>query len=458
DTIVAVATPPGVGAVAMLRISGHGAQAAMSACFCPYRSGRFTAATLRRGELLHPQTGERLDDAMAVLFFAPRSYTGEDVAELHVHGGAGVVASCLAAVLTTGARLAEPGEFTRRAFQNGRMDLAQAEAVADLINAESRLAAKAAAARLEGSLGRALRALRDELTAWLVEIEAHVDFPDEVPSPPSAALGDCIAAQRGRIAALLAESGPAKALRDGISCVIAGPPNAGKSSLMNALLDAERAIVSHIPGTTRDIVEDRVAVDGVVLQLRDTAGLRIAADEIEAEGIHRARKAIAQATLVLLVIDGSQQLNRDGLAALAATSGMTRIVLCNKSDLGTSGLESVREAAIHGCAANRTKVMSGSVRDRRTIDAVRSDIAALGWGGGIVDPQATLVANSRQVEALTRAQEALTSAAATVAADLPIDLVSLDLRVALAACAQLTGEAVDEAVLDGIFARFCVGK
>ncbi len=242
--------------------------------------------------------GQRFDDALALAFLAPHSYTGEDVVELQVHGGAGVVASVLASSLAAGARLAAPGEFTRRAFVNGKLDLAQAEAVADLIDAQSRQAAAAAAVRLEGALGRALREYRETLTARLVEIEAHVDYPDEVPAPDSAALARVVREQREGVDALLAGSGAARVLRDGLDCVIAGPPNAGKSSLLNALVDAERAIVSETPGTTRDIVEEHVAVDGVVLRLRDTAGLRITADAVEAEGVARAKRAIGDAELV----------------------------------------------------------------------------------------------------------------------------------------------------------------
>ena len=274
DTIAAIATPPGVSAVAIVRVSGPDARAVAAAVFEPFRGGALRAAHARRGWLRDPATRQRVDDALALLFPAPNSYTGEDVVELHVHGGAGVVASALAHVVSAGARLAGPGEFTRRAFVNGKLDLAQAEAVADLIDAQSRQAAAAAAARLEGALGRELRVLREALTARLVELEAHVDYPDEVPPPDVPAFERTLAHQLARIDELLAGSGPARALRDGIDCVIAGPPNAGKSSLLNALLDAERAIVSDTPGTTRDIVEDRVAVDGVVLRLRDTAGLR----------------------------------------------------------------------------------------------------------------------------------------------------------------------------------------
>ena len=406
-----------------------------------------------------PGSGERVDDALAVSFPAPHSYTGEDVVELHVHGGAGVVAACMLSALSSGARLAQPGEFTRRAFVNGRMDLAQAEAVADVIDAQSRLAAKAAVNRLDGSVGRALSELRRVLMARLVEIEAHVDYPDEVPAPSSDETASLVRAQRETVGRLVAGAGAAKVLRDGIDCVIAGPPNAGKSSLLNALLDAERAIVSNVPGTTRDVIEDRVAVDGVVLRLRDTAGLRQTGDAIEAQGVARARAAIERSELILLVIDGSHPLEVDERAALELTDGRTRIVICNKGDLGDAGVRELR--VLRPDVANagpRTAFVAGSVRDQTCIAAVREEIARLGWGGGAIDANAALVANVRQIDAIVRAREALDHAFATIEAGHPIDMLSGDLRAAIAAYGEVTGETVTQEVLDGIFSRFCVGK
>jgi tRNA modification GTPase len=440
--------------VAIVRISGPGALEIAGHCFRPAHEARWVAQQMRRGWIVDHRDGTRIDDALAVLFAAPSSYTGEDVVELHVHGGAGVVASCLSTVLSCGARLAQPGEFTRRAFVNGRIDLAQAEAVADLIAAESRLAAKAAAARLEGAAGRGLREMRGELLARLTEIEAHVDYPDEVPPPNAELLAASIAAQRRRIAELLSGAGSARTLRDGIDCVIAGPPNAGKSSLLNALVDAERAIVSDVPGTTRDIVEDRVAVDGVVLRLRDTAGLRVSADAIEAEGIARAKRAIGDAELVILVVDGSKTMGADERAAIDLTQDAARIVLCNKCDLGDAGRQELLSEGFGSSGA----FVAGSVRDAGTIDAMRGAIARLGWGGGAIDANRALVASGRQIEALTRAKSALEQAEATISEGHPVDLITVDVRAALAALGEVTGETVTAELLDEIFSRFCVGK
>jgi len=459
DTIAAIATPPGVAAIAIVRISGPDARAIRSACFHARRDSHVSAGQLVRGSLREPDTGRSIDDALAVLFEAPRSYTGEDVVELHVHGGSGVVSAALAAVLRAGARLAQPGEFTRRAFLNGRMDLAQAESVADLIAAQTEASAKAAAVRLEGALGRSLRDMRTELMDRLVELEAHVDYPDEVPAPDAAQLARCVESQRLRIAALLAGSGAARVLRDGIDCVIAGPPNAGKSSLLNALVEAERVIVSEVPGTTRDVVEERLAVDGVVLRLRDTAGLRATRDAIEAEGVTRAREAIERAELVILVIDGSSPLRDDERAAIAATAQAPRIVLCNKSDLGDLGLRELRASVPDAVAENASSAfIAGSVRSADTIERIRAAISRLGWGGAALDANAALVANARQIEALSRARAALEHARATLENGLPLDLLSGDFGDAVAAYGEVTGETVTDEVLDGIFSRFCVGK
>jgi tRNA modification GTPase len=459
DTIAAVATPPGASAVAIIRISGPHAHDIARKCFVP-RVVRHALPRSRlvRGWIRDPLTQDNLDDALTVWFARPRSFTGEDLVELHLHGGAGVVAACLSLVLRLGARLATPGEFSQRAFVNGRMDLAEAEAVGDLIAAESERAAKAAAHRLAGGAGARLHQLRAELLDRLVEIEAHVDYPDEVEMPDVTRLTTCIREQVETVAEMLAGSDQARVLRDGIVCVIAGPPNAGKSSLLNALLQTERAIVSDIPGTTRDVIEDRVVIDGVVLRLFDTAGLRSSADRLEAEGVARAGRAIGSAELVITVIDGSKGLDGDAEAAIDQTSDYRRILFLNKLDLGTLGAEEMRERYPgFGQPSYAAALVAGSVFWPKTIEEMRQAIRVLGWGGSI-DGNRALVANARQIEALTRARQSLGHALATVENAYPVDMLSGDLRDAVAAFGEVTGDTVTEEVLSGIFARFCVGK
>lgn len=459
DTIAAPATAPGVSAIAIIRMSGPRAREIARRCFVPAHVSADRcfdeAGRLRRGFLIDPATAEKIDDALLAVFRAPRSYTGEDLVEFQMHGGAGVVAACLGILLANGARLAAAGEFTKRAFLNGRLDLAQAEAVADVIAAETVVASRAAARRVTGSAGRGLRALRAELLDRLVEIEAHVDYPDEVPEPDVPALMATLRAHERRLEELLSGAKAARALRDGIDCVIAGPPNAGKSSLLNALLDAERAIVSEQPGTTRDIIEDRVAIDGVVLRLRDTAGLRETADPIEAEGVERAHRALGEAELVITVVDGSRVPTSDDRAVLALAVAAPQVVLFNKLDLGNAGATELRG---HMRAAERREVVEGSVRWRPTVDQLRGAIARLGWGGETIPAGGDFLANMRQIEALMRARECLTRACDTLAQRWPVDLACADLRDAIAAYGEVSGESVSAEVLDGIFSRFCVGK
>lgn len=458
QTIVAVATPPGVSAIAVVRVSGSRAHEIARACFAPRRAvAKPAPAKLIRGWLHDTATGARLDDALAAYFFSPHSFTGEDLVEFHLHGGAGVVLACIALVIAAGARLASAGEFTRRAFANGRMDLAAAEAIADLISAESERAAKAAAHRLSGGAGAAVAAMRAELLVRLVEIEGHVDYPDEVPPPDPALLADSIRAQAQRIAEMLAGAREARALRDGLVCVIAGPPNAGKSSLLNALLEADRAIVSDVPGTTRDVIEDKAVIHGVVLRLFDTAGLRATEDPLEAQGVARASRAIGAAELTITVVDGSAPLGADALAALERTAESPGIVLANKLDLAPEHADDVKRNLARFSRNGNRVVIAGSIRWGETIASVRASIAELGWGGA-ADGERALVANMRQIEALTRARVALAQASATLEQGRPIDLVTSDLREAIAAFGEVTGDTVTEEVLDGIFSRFCVGK
>jgi tRNA modification GTPase len=455
QTIAAIATPPGVSAIAIVRVSGPRAHDIARACFTPLRGGKPAAAKLTRGWVRDPKTGERVDDALAAFFFAPRSFTGDDLVEFHLHGGLGVLLATLAVVLAEGARLAEPGEFSKRAFVNGRIDLAQAEAVADLIAAESERAAAAAAHRLASGAGAAVAALRTELLDRLVEIEAHVDYPDEVGPPDAERLATSIATQIGRVDQMLLGAREARALRDGVACVIAGPPNAGKSSLLNALLHAERAIVSDMPGTTRDVIEDRAVVDGVAVRLFDTAGLRATYDPIEAQGVSRAHQAIGTAELVITVIDGSVSLVPDARLSIERTARLPGIVFANKLDLGCGGVDQISERL--GAQNGGRVLVTGSIRWPKTVDEIRSAIARLGWGGRAGGDRA-VVANARQIEALTRARESLSRAAVTLSTQAPCDLVSPDLRDAIAAYGEVTGATVTEEVLDGIFSRFCVGK
>ena len=386
---------------------------------------------------------------------APRTVTGEDVVELHVHGSPVVARETLRALLHAGARAAAPGEFTRRAFLNGKLDLSAAEAVADVIDAESRAAARAAQANLAGGLRAAVDAVRAALSAVLEELAGAIDYPDEVPEPPRARVKAVVADVDARLDALVRDWERGRVVREGLSLAIVGPPNAGKSSLLNALLGEERAIVSEFAGTTRDVIEESFAIDGVPVRMLDTAGLRASDDAIERIGISRARRALGAAAVALVVVDGSRPLDADARDVLRATRDRARVVLFNKRDLGTAGYDA-RDAAERDALSGT--VIASSVYTEATLDAVRHAVAAAGWGGEAVDLARPHLASARQADAVARAREALAHARATLAAGEPVDLIAPELVATVAALGEITGAAATEAVLDGVFARFCIGK
>jgi len=401
------------------------------------------------GEVLDVD-GAVIDRGLALAMNAPRSVTGEDVVELHVHGSPVIARETLRALLHAGARAAGPGEFTRRAFLNGKLDLSAAEAVADTIDAESRAMARAAQANLAGALRDAIDGVRAALASILEELAGAIDYPDEVPEPERVRVRSAVDVADAQLASLIGDWERGRLVREGFSVAIVGPPNAGKSSLLNALLDEERAIVSAIPGTTRDVIEETFAVEGVAVRVLDTAGLRASDDALERSGIERARRALDGAALALVVVDGSGALDGDALAVLESTRERRRVVLFNKRDLGTRGYDA-RDAG-------ERDALSGSVYDTATIDALRGAIGAAGWHGEALDFARPHLASARQADAVARAREALFLARATLGAGEPIDLVAPELLNAVAALGEITGAAATEAILDAVFARFCIGK
>ncbi len=391
-----------------------------------------------------------VDRGLAIAMDAPRSVTGEDVVELHVHGSPVVARETLRALLQAGARAAGPGEFTRRAFLNGKLDLSAAEAVADVIEAETSAAARAAQANLAGALRAAIDDARAGLATLLEELAGAIDYPDEVPEPPRDELARRLVVIDDALVALVRDWERGRIVREGLALAIVGPPNAGKSSLLNALVGEDRAIVAPIPGTTRDVIEERFVVDGVAVRVLDTAGLRASADPIETIGIERARKALSGAAVALVVVDGSRPLDDDARAVLRETRTRPRVVLFNKRDLGAVGFETREDG--------ERDALAGSVYDETTLDAVRAAIAAVGWDGEHIDLARPHLASARHADAVARAREGLAHARATLSAGEPIDLVAPDLLAAVAALGEITGAAATEAILDGIFARFCIGK
>ncbi|HVA37577.1 MAG TPA: tRNA uridine-5-carboxymethylaminomethyl(34) synthesis GTPase MnmE [Candidatus Dormibacteraeota bacterium] len=454
ETIAALATPPGRGAIAIVRCSGCDVRRIAATIFRAASRGPLRSREVRFGRVVDP-AGHTIDQAMALLLAAPATPTGEDVLELHLHGSPVVVRETLAAAMAAGARMALPGEFTRRAFLNGKLDLSQAEAVADLIEAEHRGAARAAEARLDGALRDAVRALRDPLDAALEELSASVDFPDEVPAPDPAALEALLQALREGVAELRASWEMGRLLREGLAAAIVGPPNAGKSSLLNALLGEERALVSAQAGTTRDTLDGQTVIDGVLVRLIDTAGLRRTDEAVEAAGIARARRAAAEASLLVVVLDGSQPLGEEGRAVLEQTNGRRRLLLFNKADAGDAGWKEWLEAP--EVLGSETTIF-GSVLRSADVEGVRRAIASLGWDDVAPDPARPHLASAWQAQAVEGALAAFDRALEVLRAGHPADVCVGDLVEASASLGQLSGEAVTEQLIESIFARFCIGK
>jgi tRNA modification GTPase len=445
DTIAAIATPPGKGAIAIVRVSGPQARALASRLFHSRAPLRARVATY--GEMVD-EHGTPIDKGLAILARAPHSYTGEDTLELHVHGSPVVAREVVRALIACGARYALPGEFTRRAFLNGKLDLQAAAAVADLIDAQTRSAARAALANLGGGLAIEGRARRARLATMLEELAGAIDFPDEVPDPERAAVHTELDAIAALLRRLQREGEAGRLVREGVPVAIVGPPNAGKSSLLNALLGEERALVSELPGTTRDTIEESITVHGVQMRLIDTAGIREHADRLEAAGIERTQRALAAARVALVVIDGSQPLGNDARALLERTADRARVVLANKADLGAAGTREL-DGVTH---------VRGSVHDRTTLDALRDALAQAAWGGELPDLERPHLASLVELDAVAQALEALGFAQQTLEQNAPLDLIAPELQRAFAALGQLTGDEATEELIGGIFARFCIGK
>jgi tRNA modification GTPase len=469
DTIAAIATPPGVGGVGIVRVSGPDAFAIGQRMFRPASGADAPPAShmLTYGVVTDPTTGEPLDDALVAFFRAPRSYTSEDSVEINAHGGPLILNRILAATYGLGARAARPGEMTLRAFLNGRIDLAQAEAVMALINAETDAGRRLAYRQLRGEMSTRVQAAREATMNALARIEAHIDFPDEeVPPPDPAEIAGFIAVAQAEVEGLLAGSARGRVIAHGLRVAIMGRPNVGKSSLLNALLGDERAIVTPIAGTTRDTIEERVVVAGITLHLVDTAGLAETDDPIERIGVQRSRAAAREADLLLLVVDASagvtaldravatelRALRRvespDGEAAAA----IPLVIVANKSDLPP--LLRPEDAAELWPGA---QVVSVSCVTRAGLDTLEETIRRLAIGGELHSADA-LVSSARHQDALRRAGEHLHAATTTLGDALPLDFVSIDLRAALAALGEVTGETATDDLLGRIFAEFCIGK
>ncbi len=453
DTIAAIATIQAPSAIGIVRLTGPDTRRILDGVFAPANGRPMSAQTPRKlvfGRALD-RSGGVIDEALAVLFPGPNSYTGEDCAEIHCHGSPVVLDEVLAAAFARGARQARGGEFTQRAFLSGRMDLIQAESVADLIDAESAGAARNAVGQLQGRMSRSVGGIYDALMDVVSRFYAIVDYPDEEIEPlQQAQIEQTLAESAERLDALLATFSRGRLLKSGVPAVILGKPNAGKSSLLNALLGYDRAIVTDIAGTTRDTVEEKVLVGSVLLRLCDTAGIRDAADTVERLGVERAQQAAQRAELALLVLDGSAPLTREDEEAIAAARRARRmLVLVNKVDL----------PQVLDTAALRVRfgeVIPLSARSGAGVDALCRAVEELFAGGET--PRGELLTNARQAESAQRALDAVRRAEQALRSGLSPDAVLTDAEEAMEALAEFSGKRVRDDLVATIFSRFCVGK
>ena len=461
ELIAAIATPPGPGGVGILRLSGPGAAQAAAHIFRPLGKTPLSEAPDR--QLLYgrvfDQAGDLLDTGLAFVSRAPHSYTGEETAEIQCHGSPVVLSLVLDALCAAGARLARPGEFTQRAFLNGKLDLTQAEAVIDLIDAETPAAARQAAGQLNGALSRQIDGIYSALTDLMAHFCAVLDYPDEDIGPLEAEqIGGVLSAAAGELRRLLETYQRGRFLVRGVPCAIVGLPNAGKSSLLNALVGYQRAIVTDIPGTTRDTVEERCMLGGVLLRLIDTAGLRETDDPVERLGVARSRQALAEADLVLAVCDGTQPLREEDHDLLRqALAQADTILLANKRDLPDFALP--QPAA--NDAPNTLTVVPLSAKTGDGLDTLETTLAQR---AETLLPQAAqsaageLLTNQRQTQAAQRALDGVTRAKDALDLGMTPDALLTDVEAALEALGELTGRTVREDITARIFSRFCVGK
>ncbi|MFH0772127.1 MAG: tRNA uridine-5-carboxymethylaminomethyl(34) synthesis GTPase MnmE [Candidatus Omnitrophota bacterium] len=451
DTIAAVSTPIGEGAIGIVRLSGKEALSIADKIFKSKKGvlpSKLSSFTIHYGYIY--DAGGIADEVLLTVMRAPKSYTRQDMVEINCHSGLVTLRKILELVLNNGARLAEPGEFTKRAFLNGRINLIQAEAVLDIVKSKTEASLKTALGRLNGKLSGFIYGAKEELLSILAAVEASIDFPEEdleIVSEADAA--DRLRVIKDRLSKLLDTADEGAILREGIFCVICGRPNVGKSSLLNALLRQDRAIVTPIPGTTRDTIEESANINGIPFKLVDTAGIISTEDTVEREGILRSRDCIERADLILLTLDGSVAMTEEDKTLLADTEDKPRIITVNKSDLP-------QNMDLNSISVYRP--LKISAKEAVGLDELKSRMYDMVWKGKINAAEGAVIANLRQKESLGRAFEAVCRAIDLTEDNFLPELAAVELKSALDSLGEMTGEVIDEDVLDRIFSQFCVGK
>lgn len=455
DTIAAISTPPGEGAISIVRMSGEEAVSIAQKVFSGKGLTQAKSHTINYGHIVDPKTHEEIDEVMVSLMLAPKTFTREDVVEINCHGGIVATNRILQMLLVNGARLAEPGEFTKRAFLHGRIDLTQAESVMDLIRAKTDRSMKIALNQLDGNLSHLIDSLRKDILDVLAQVEVNIDYPeyDDVEEMTTKLLKEKAIEIKQRIEQLLKTASQGKIMREGLATALVGRPNVGKSSLLNHLLHEDKAIVTDVAGTTRDVIEEYVNVSGVPLKLIDTAGIRETDDKVEKIGVERSKKAIEQSDLVLLVLNAAESLTKEDLELIRLTNDKKRIIILNKTDLEEK-LDRKELAKI----SENAPVYATSILKNEGVEALEEAISKL-FFNGIENSQSTvMVTNARHIALLKKAQNSLDSVLEGISSGMPVDLVQIDMTEAWNLLGEITGESYEDELLDQLFSQFCLGK
>ncbi|MGI8313952.1 tRNA uridine-5-carboxymethylaminomethyl(34) synthesis GTPase MnmE [Halobacillus mangrovi] len=455
DTITAISTPMGEGAIAIVRLSGPEAVSISASLFQGKDLTQVDSHTMHYGKIIDPETGEMAEEVMVSVMRAPKTFTREDIVEINCHGGLVSVNRVLEIVLASGARLAEPGEFTKRAFMNGRIDLSQAEAVMDLIRAKTDRAMNVALKQMDGRLSKLIQDLRQKLLETLAHVEVNIDYPeyDDVEEMSHEMMEQKTKEVHNEVSKLLETARQGKILREGLGTAIIGRPNVGKSSLMNALVHENKAIVTEVPGTTRDVIEEYVNVRGVPLRLIDTAGIRETEDIVERIGVERSRQVLKEADLILFVLNYGDELNEEDEKLFEAINDMNVIVIVNKMDLEPKlDIDRVRELA------GDHPVISTALIKEEGIDQLEEAIANTFFEGDLDAGDMTYVSNVRHVQLLKQAKQALEDAQNGMEMGVPLDVVQIDVTRTWEILGEIVGDTVHESLIDQLFSQFCLGK
>jgi tRNA modification GTPase len=457
DTIAAISTPMGEGAIAIVRMSGDEAVVIADRLFHAKSNKPLQEEkthTIHYGHIVDPETGQTIEEVMVSLMRAPKTFTRQDVIEINCHGGLVSVNRVLELVLSHGARLAEPGEFTKVAFMNGRIDLSQAEAVMDLIRSKTDRAMNVAIGQMEGRLSKLIQELRQTLLETVAHVEVNIDYPeyDAEEMTHDLLLGKTRFV-RDEIEQLLITARQGKILREGLSTVIIGRPNVGKSSLLNSLVHENKAIVTEVPGTTRDVIEEYVNIRGVPLRLVDTAGIRETEDMVERIGVERSRQVLKDADLILLLLNYHEPLTEEDEKLFQAVAEMNTIVIVNKTDLGQRiSLDRVRELA------GEMPLITTSILNEKGVDRLEEAISELFFAGDVEAQDMTYVSNSRHIALLNQAKNTIEEAIGSIEAGLPVDMAQIDITRTWEILGEIVGDAVSDSLIDQLFSQFCLGK